>query len=265
MYYLCRFLFYSEAAGPGRDKAARREKVELRAGEVRIAVAWECICGAALHVYHGDTDARVTIPGTIGHEMSGTIANLGPGVEGWEAGAAVMVMPLAWDGAYPVCRAGNEHICQNLDFIGIDSPGALQQHCNVPASTLVRVPSESRCATPRWSSRSPSPCTMCVAPAGADIIGVPASLDPQPSAIGDRIRELGREFSGHRIDFANGTAVIALAEELAAGDWESRRISKMWNCWKITIRSRGKELVADIIRMPYDVSTPPLGVVNEVD
>ncbi|MGH1549815.1 zinc-dependent alcohol dehydrogenase [Leifsonia poae] len=117
-----------------------REAAELRPGEVRVAVAYVGICGTDLHVFHGDMDARVTKPATIGHEMSGTIAEIGPGVEGWAVGDAVTVMPLAWDGTCPACLAGNEHICQNLDFIGIDSPGALQQSWNVPASTLVRLP-----------------------------------------------------------------------------------------------------------------------------
>jgi 2-desacetyl-2-hydroxyethyl bacteriochlorophyllide A dehydrogenase len=107
---------------------------------VRIAVAYVGICGTDLHVFHGDMDARVSRPATIGHEMSGTIAELGPGVEGWSVGDAVTVMPLSWDGTCPACRAGHHHICQNLDFIGIDSPGALQQFWNVPASTLVRLP-----------------------------------------------------------------------------------------------------------------------------
>jgi len=118
-----------------------REPADLRPGEVRIAVAYVGICGTDLHVFHGDMDGRVSKPATIGHEMSGTIVDLGPGVEGWSTGDAVTVMPLVWDGACPACRAGNEHICQHLDFIGIDSPGALQQYWNVPASTLVRLPS----------------------------------------------------------------------------------------------------------------------------
>lgn len=117
-----------------------REPEAPRAGEVRISVAYVGICGTDLHVFHGDMDARVTKPATIGHEMSGTIEALGPDVEGWAVGDAVTVMPLAWDGTCPACLAGNEHICQNLDFIGIDSPGALQQSWNVPASTLVRLP-----------------------------------------------------------------------------------------------------------------------------
>ncbi|MBN9633469.1 MAG: alcohol dehydrogenase catalytic domain-containing protein [Actinobacteria bacterium] len=117
-----------------------REPPALRPGAVRIAVAYVGMGGTDLHVFHGDMDGRVTTPATIGHEMSGTIAELGPGVEGWAVGDPVTVMPLSWDGTCPACRAGNEHICQNLDFIGIDSPGALQESWNVPASTLVRLP-----------------------------------------------------------------------------------------------------------------------------
>ncbi|MFJ8941143.1 SDR family oxidoreductase [Streptomyces sp. NPDC102365] len=57
-----------------------------------------------------------------------------------------------------------------------------------------------------------------LAAAGADIIGVSATLDPASSAIDDRVRGLGREFSGHRVDFADRRQVTRFAEELAAGE-----------------------------------------------
>jgi (R,R)-butanediol dehydrogenase/meso-butanediol dehydrogenase/diacetyl reductase len=119
-----------------------RDPEPLGPGEVRVSVAYVGICGTDLHIFHGDMDRRVTMPATIGHEMSGTILELGADVEGWAVGDTVTVMPLAWDGTCPACRAGNEHICQNLDFIGIDTPGALQERWNVPASTLVRIPAD---------------------------------------------------------------------------------------------------------------------------
>jgi 2-desacetyl-2-hydroxyethyl bacteriochlorophyllide A dehydrogenase len=49
-------------------------------------------------------------------------------------------MPLRWDETCPACRRGHRHVCQNLDFIGIDSPGAMQQRWTVPANTLIRLP-----------------------------------------------------------------------------------------------------------------------------
>jgi 2-desacetyl-2-hydroxyethyl bacteriochlorophyllide A dehydrogenase len=109
-------------------------------GQVQIAVAYNGICGTDLHILSGHMDARVDVPAIIGHEMSGTIAALGEGVEGWAVGDPVTVMPLAWDGTCPACLAGNRHICQNLDFVGIDSPGALQGRWNVDAGLLVPLP-----------------------------------------------------------------------------------------------------------------------------
>ncbi|MEO7016751.1 MAG: alcohol dehydrogenase catalytic domain-containing protein [Leifsonia sp.] len=124
-----------------RKFEVREENVQpLAPGEVRIDVAYAGLCGTDLHIFHGAMDSRVRIPATIGHEMSGTISELATDVTGWRVGDNVTVMPLAWDGTCPACRAGHQHICQNLNFIGIDSPGALQQQWAVPASELVRLP-----------------------------------------------------------------------------------------------------------------------------
>ncbi|MCZ7438237.1 alcohol dehydrogenase catalytic domain-containing protein [Micromonospora sp. WMMC241] len=109
-------------------------------GEVRIAVAYTGICGTDLHVMHGAMDHRVTVPAVIGHEMAGRVAELGAGVTGWRVGDAVTVMPLAWCGRCPACRAGDQHVCHRLTFIGVDSPGAMQSSWTVPAETLVGLP-----------------------------------------------------------------------------------------------------------------------------
>src|SRR5690242_2083251 len=49
-------------------------------GEVRLDVAYCGVCGTDLHIAHGAMDARVHPPQVIGHEMSGTVAELGAGV-----------------------------------------------------------------------------------------------------------------------------------------------------------------------------------------
>jgi 2-desacetyl-2-hydroxyethyl bacteriochlorophyllide A dehydrogenase len=126
--------------GDARIDVTEQEPSAPRAGEVRVAVAFTGICGTDLHILHGAMDARVTTPAIIGHEMSGLIVAVGDQVEGWGVGDAVTVMPLRWCGDCPACRAGNAHICQNLDFVGIDSPGSMQQVWNVPAELLVRLP-----------------------------------------------------------------------------------------------------------------------------
>jgi 2-desacetyl-2-hydroxyethyl bacteriochlorophyllide A dehydrogenase len=49
-------------------------------------------------------------------------------------------MPLRWCGVCAACRRGYRHVCQALDFMGIDSPGSMQNVWTVPESVLVRVP-----------------------------------------------------------------------------------------------------------------------------
>jgi len=126
--------------GDGSIEIGEAEAVPPAAGEVQIAVAYTGLCGTDLHIIHGNMDARVAKPLVFGHEMSGTIAAVGSDVEGWSPGDAVTVMPLDWDGTCPACLAGNSHICQNLNFVGIDSPGSMQQLWNVRADLLVRLP-----------------------------------------------------------------------------------------------------------------------------
>lgn len=116
------------------------DAAEPGAGQVQIAVAYTGICGTDLHVLHGSMDSRVTTPQSIGHEMSGTIAAVGEGVDGIAVGDQVTVMPLDACGECPACRAGNGHVCQRLNFVGIDSPGSLQERWNVDASLVVPLP-----------------------------------------------------------------------------------------------------------------------------
>jgi 2-desacetyl-2-hydroxyethyl bacteriochlorophyllide A dehydrogenase len=114
--------------------------VEPGAGQVQIRVSFCGICGTDLHLFHGAMAHRLTLPHVMGHEMSGTIASVGSGVAGWRAGDRVTMRPLDPCGHCPACVAGHSHICHNLKFIGIDTPGALQGIWTVPAHTLHRLP-----------------------------------------------------------------------------------------------------------------------------
>jgi len=137
-------VFAARYVGDRTIETAELSATEPEPGEVQVRVAYTGLCGTDLHIVHGSMDGRVTRPLVFGHEASGEIAAIGAGVEGWSVGDPVTVMPLDWDGTCPACRAGHTHICQNLDFIGIDSPGALQELWNVPERTLVRLPAGMR-------------------------------------------------------------------------------------------------------------------------
>jgi 2-desacetyl-2-hydroxyethyl bacteriochlorophyllide A dehydrogenase len=108
--------------------------------EVQIAVAYGGICGTDLHIYHGKMDQRVAASQILGHEIAGTISAIGSHVTGLAPGDRVTVMPLDWCGECPACRVGHRHICQNLKFLGIDTPGGFQSFWTVPARTVVPLP-----------------------------------------------------------------------------------------------------------------------------
>ncbi|NGM11530.1 alcohol dehydrogenase catalytic domain-containing protein [Verrucosispora sp. CWR15] len=129
-------------------RGARRLGIEEREpaapgpGELGISVAYTGICGTDLHIYHGDMDSRVGAAAIIGHEMSGRVAALGEGVTGWAVGQPVTVLPTRWCGRCAACRRGNSHICHAMNFLGIDSPGAMQSGWNVPAELVLPLPEE---------------------------------------------------------------------------------------------------------------------------
>jgi 2-desacetyl-2-hydroxyethyl bacteriochlorophyllide A dehydrogenase len=106
---------------------------------VRLDVAFCGVCGTDLHIAHGAMDDRIRPPQVIGHEMSGTVAELGAEVDGLRVGDPVVVRPLDTRGETPADR-GHSHIGRNLKFLGIDAPGALQASWTVPAFTVHRVP-----------------------------------------------------------------------------------------------------------------------------
>lgn len=107
-------------------------------GEVRIKVAYSGVCGTDVHIYHGMMDKRVKMPLTIGHEMSGVIDAVGANVNDYAVGDKVVVRPLD-DRLAKASDKGFNHICEELKFIGIDSPGSMQSYWNVPAFTLHKL------------------------------------------------------------------------------------------------------------------------------
>ena len=127
--------------GDGRFALREAEPRAPEPGEVRLDVAYCGICGTDLHIAHGAMDERVKPPRVIGHEMSGTVAELGRDVVGFDIGDPVVVRPLDTRAKTPADK-GFSHIGRNLKFLGIDAPGAFQSSWTVPAFTLHRLPAD---------------------------------------------------------------------------------------------------------------------------
>lgn len=107
---------------------------ELRAGAVKIDVAWCGICGTDLHEYlegpifcpapgHPHPLSHEESPVTLGHEFSGTVSEVGEGVDGLAVGDNVVVEPYFVDSDCDMCQAGSYHLCRQMGFIGLSGGG----------------------------------------------------------------------------------------------------------------------------------------------
>ncbi|GII92832.1 Zn-dependent alcohol dehydrogenase [Sinosporangium siamense] len=95
------------------DKPVRVEDVDLAPpgpGEVRVKIAAAGVCGSDLHVRRGEWDVHV--PMVMGHEGSGVVTALGPGVTSLAEGDHVVLSWVAPCGRCRYCRSGHEARCQ---------------------------------------------------------------------------------------------------------------------------------------------------------
>src|SRR4029079_2832302 len=77
---------------------------------------------------------------TQGHEASGTIAALGPGVTGWAVGDRVIVAAGRPCTACPYCRRGDAANCQRIQLMAFAYDGAWAEYTVAQAFGLTRVP-----------------------------------------------------------------------------------------------------------------------------
>jgi 2-desacetyl-2-hydroxyethyl bacteriochlorophyllide A dehydrogenase len=80
------------------------------------------------------------LPITLGHEISGTVAEKGREVEGITEGDRVCVHYVISCGQCQLCLAGCETYCGKYQMIGKDVDGGFAEYVRVPASNVLRLP-----------------------------------------------------------------------------------------------------------------------------
>src|ERR1700722_15553946 len=81
------------------------------------------VCRTALHVVDGDL-AEPKLPLIPGHEIVGSVASLGAGVDRFRVGDRVGVPWLGWTcGECDFCRSGRENLCARARFTGYQING----------------------------------------------------------------------------------------------------------------------------------------------
>lgn len=120
---------------PGIARIVQRPEPAPGPGEVVIRVARVGLCGTDLSSYLGK-NPLVSYPRVIGHEISGVVESLGPGVSGWPIGTSVAVSPYKNCGACPACRAERPNACRDNQTLGVQREGALAERAVVAADRL---------------------------------------------------------------------------------------------------------------------------------
>ena len=107
--------------------------------EVLVMVNATGICAGDIYIYQGK-NPYATYPIIGGHEICGTIAEVGEHAHGWQPGQLVVVEPfLACGKCYP-CRIGKSNCCANLRIIGVHQAGGYADLVVAPARNIHPVP-----------------------------------------------------------------------------------------------------------------------------
>src|SRR3954469_357594 len=152
-------------------------------GQVRIAVAACGVCGTD-HGFVSGGFPNMTWPLTLGHEIAGTIAELGDGVKDFAVGDRVAV---GWFGGncnrcIP-CRRGQFMQCLNMQVPSWHYPGGYAESVTVPWTALARIPDELSFAE--------------AAPMGCAGVTTYHALRRTKAVAGDRVAVLGIGGLGH--------------------------------------------------------------------
>jgi len=112
--------------------------------DVLLRIGCVGVCGSDMHYYTTGHigSQKVSYPFVVGHECSGTIEDVGPGVTHLRPGDRVAVDPAMPCHACDQCRADRTHTCRNLRFLGCPNQagGCLCDYLVMPASSCFVLP-----------------------------------------------------------------------------------------------------------------------------
>lgn len=107
-------------------------------GEVLVHVLRVGVCVSDPTIYFG-RHTYVTYPLVMGHEFSGTVAGVGEGVEGFEIGTRVAVIPHLVCGRCEMCEKEIYNFCESLRCTGAEADGAHCEYIVMPKQMVLPI------------------------------------------------------------------------------------------------------------------------------
>ncbi|WP_018921983.1 zinc-dependent dehydrogenase [Salsuginibacillus kocurii] len=123
------------------------ETPKVHAGEVLLKVINSAVCGTDVRIYTGKKTKGVRTPSIIGHETVGEIVETGEGVEHYQTGDRVSVIPIIPCQHCYACLNGMENACENRKAIGYEFDGGFAEYVKIPEEAvsnrnLLKIPPE---------------------------------------------------------------------------------------------------------------------------
>ncbi|MBU2666339.1 zinc-dependent alcohol dehydrogenase family protein [Actinoplanes bogorensis] len=128
-----------------QGKLSLEDRADLVPGhkEVLVETAAVGICGTDTHVFDGEFEGTV-YPLVPGHEATGTVVALGPGVENVQVGDHVAVNPSTTCGECEYCLTGRQNLCRAWNGLGVvASDGAAQERFLAPVANVFKLRPET--------------------------------------------------------------------------------------------------------------------------
>ena len=131
--------------GPNEPLAVSESDTPKPEGDqVLVKVNSVGVCHSDLHLWEGGydlgdgqfmkvTDRGVKYPVTPGHEIVGTVDDIGNNVSGIEKGDQVLVFPWIGCGECPACKVKNENLCDAPKSMGVFQDGGYSDYALIPS------------------------------------------------------------------------------------------------------------------------------------
>jgi 6-hydroxycyclohex-1-ene-1-carbonyl-CoA dehydrogenase len=248
----------------GEPCESRSEVLESPpAGEVVVEVAGCGVCHTDISFLHMGVPTRGALPLALGHEISGTVVELGGAVDESLLGQAVLVPAVLPCGECELCRDGHRRICRAQVMPGNDRHGGFASHVTVPARYLCPVPEAVLARHELWelsvvadaittpfqavrsSELAAGDLAVCIGAGGIGIHGVQiaAAVGAKVIAldIDDEKLAVAREYGAGAVVNTKGLEIKEIKGQVKAAAKELGAPSSRWRIFETSGTKPGQE------------------------